>query len=357
MVTAVASGPAPTPYLVRAAPRALVLGSFFVVAVPLAVYLLFMSRAEPTQGTVLALPVVQGYSVIFGLTHFFLTFTVYMSSPNIRHFLSTPRNVFAFLVAPLTALVGLAVWHGSALSERFVLANVVLFMTIRGFDFYHLSRQSFGVIQLFKGRSLKGVPAWTRTAENLYFLALAMLMYTTFLSDLRFDAHAPLTLVVATFTAILLGVVLVGYAIGLRAGANRKATMLVLGYLAVQTGSSLLAVYRTGLYAASLAVHYVEYHVIMAPRVFRAPIDEGDRALSAVRRAPIALYLTLLMFGFVWLLLRQSQDAFVGGGASGSRMLVHVFDGIFVFHYIIEMSIWKFSDPYFRKSLGPLYMG
>ncbi len=62
---------------------------------------------------------------------------------------------------------------------------------------------------------------------------------------------------------------------------------------------------------ASLAVHYVEYHVIMAPRVFREPIAAGDRALAV---------------------------------ALGLQRPLRV-----------PMSIWKFSDPYFRKQLGPLY--
>ena len=35
--------------------------------------------------------------------------------------------------------------------------------------------------------------------------------------------------------------------------------------------------------------------------------------------------------------------------------LVAVFDGIFVFHYFVEMFIWKFSEPHYRQTLGPLY--
>ena len=48
----------------------------------------------------------------------------------------------------------------------------------------------------------------------------------------------------------------------------------------------------------------------------------------------------------------------LGGGAtpSGSyTAFIAVFDGIFVFHYFVEMFIWKFSEPYYRQTLGPLY--
>jgi hypothetical protein len=44
-------------------------------------------------------------------------------------------------------------------------------------------------------------------------------------------------------------------------------------------------------------------------------------------------------------------------GAHPIRFLAvfSIFDGLFVFHYFVEMLIWKFSDPYFRRTLGSLY--
>jgi hypothetical protein len=43
------------------------------------------------------------------------------------------------------------------------------------------------------------------------------------------------------------------------------------------------------------------------------------------------------------------------GGSSFYLMLITLFDGIFVFHYFLECFIWKFSDPHYRQTLGPLY--
>jgi hypothetical protein len=37
------------------------------------------------------------------------------------------------------------------------------------------------------------------------------------------------------------------------------------------------------------------------------------------------------------------------------NLLVHVFDGLFLFHYFVEMHLWKFREPYFRNSLAHLY--
>ena len=36
-------------------------------------------------------------------------------------------------------------------------------------------------------------------------------------------------------------------------------------------------------------------------------------------------------------------------------VLIAVFDGLFVFHYFVEMLIWRFGDPFFRKTLVGLY--
>ena len=35
--------------------------------------------------------------------------------------------------------------------------------------------------------------------------------------------------------------------------------------------------------------------------------------------------------------------------------LIAVFDGLFVFHYFVEMFVWRFGDPHFRKELSGLY--
>ena len=38
------------------------------------------------------------------------------------------------------------------------------------------------------------------------------------------------------------------------------------------------------------------------------------------------------------------------------RVAVHLLDGLFVFDYFLEAFIWKFGNPFYRKTLGPLYL-
>ena len=47
-----------------------------------------------------------------------------------------------------------------------------------------------------------------------------------------------------------------------------------------------------------------------------------------------------------------------GGGTgvnSSYTALLAIFDGLFVFHYFVEMFVWRFSEPHYRQTLGPLY--
>src|SRR5581483_6596407 len=152
-VTAVAqsapSAPASLPYMARPVTRSLVLGTFLFVTLPLSGYLL-VGHAR-IGDSIFETIVPQAYLALFGYTHFLLTFTVYMSAANRQHFVSTPRNVFAFLVAPLAPLFGLMLWYGLAMNERYQTANALLFFVITAFNYYHLTRQAFGVLQLFKG--------------------------------------------------------------------------------------------------------------------------------------------------------------------------------------------------------------
>jgi hypothetical protein len=332
------------PWLSTPAPRRLIFGTFFAVTIPLA--LLIGSGRAQAQPLVLEL-----YALTLSLTHFALTFLVYCSGANRRHFVSTPKNLAIFLVAPLGAFTFLALWFGLALDARFVGGALAVGMIIRALDFLHLSRQSFGVLQLFKAGT---VARWVMRAENAYLLALAALTFVTYLTNLRFEASSPVAWSGAFIVLVLLAIVLVGYAQALRSSANRRQVLVALGYLAIQSVASLLAVWRLEFYLCALAVHYVEYHVIMGRRVFGGPLEPGDRLLAAVRRTPALLYLGLFAVSALVMAVTRLQPE-LHDGPAGPRLLVHLFDGLFVFHYLLEMSIWKFRDPYFRSTIGPLF--
>jgi hypothetical protein len=113
----------------------------------------------------------------------------------------------------------------------------------------------------------------------------------------------------------------------------------------------------------------------MMPRCFDTNLDPRqwtDRVFARLRSNRVIFYVLLVlaaigvaMFTGVGTSMAQAMSAMLagmwksyGGGtgvASSHTALVAVFDGLFVFHYFVEMFIWRFSEPYYRATLGPLY--
>jgi len=93
----------------------------------------------------------------------------------------------------------------------------------------------------------------------------------------------------------------------------------------------------------------------MFPRCFHSRLNETsslDRCFATLRRRPAIFYGVIAAAAFlvlVCIMLRQDS------GTVRHLAVVSIFDGLFVFHYFVEMLIWRFSDPFFRRTLTPLY--
>jgi hypothetical protein len=137
-----------------------------------------------------------------------------------------------------------------------------------------------------------------------------------------------------------------------------------LAYLLFQSLGTLLPTIAFPLYAAALAIHYVEYHVLMYPRCFHSRLDDTsrlDRFFGRLRRSPLGFYVVLLSVAGLVTICSYAGMGLMGiptGDLSQPMSyvaLIAVFDGLFVFHYLVEAYIWRFSEPHYRESLGSLY--
>src|ERR1019366_7782810 len=107
------------------------------------------------------------------------------------------------------------------------------------------------------------------------------------------QAILPLSALQAIFVAFLcaaaaLGTISVTLLLRASKVSGRRDTVSeALGYLGIQTVAALFAIVSFRLYFATLATHYVEYHVLMYPRCFNIALDDRsglDRWFGGLRR-------------------------------------------------------------------------
>lgn len=372
--TAAASPPILTePYLDHPGRIAIIFGAFFLLCLPLA---LLMQGAVSNASLVQWVVITNVYSVLFGYTHFAVTFSLYLNSKNLEYFRSSPRNVVVYFVVPILILV---IWfllgylgvnqRTPSSSAAFLVYLFWFFVLTKLADYLHVVRQSFGVLQLFKRHVPGPFPGWVRRAENAFFIVLLTMQMLTFkkgldantMSAARFDIHSRYVQLALAVAVLLFGAVLAGYVMmSLTVAKGRRRTVLLpFQYFLLQTASASLAIYWTPLYLAGLAMHYVEYHVVMYPRIFRARLEgksSVDRLSLWLRSHKPVFYLVLIVFAYVFV-----GDGFgrLGAAAPASKNLawlgLNLFNGIFLAHYFVEAFVWKFGVPFYRQELGPLY--
>ncbi len=135
-----------------------------------------------------------------------------------------------------------------------------------------------------------------KRAEDHYFAGLTVLLFVTYLDGGHFRTASPTAWVALGAVAFLFRV-LAGFLAAWSLPGPKAGLAAPLAYLLLQTGSAGLAVYSTSFYAFGLAMHYVEYHVLMVSRCFHAPLDPSigvDRMFARLRSHKVLFYATLL---------------------------------------------------------------
>jgi hypothetical protein len=335
-------------YFERRLPIALILGSFFVVFAPLA-----LLQVAPNFFEWLPYLVVL-QAVGLGTSHFFVTFALYLQSVNLDYFASTWRNRIVYFVAPALFLLFFAWTEAAQLRAHHPLVAAYLFGAVRFFDFFHVGRQSVGMLQLFKRSGPAGLPAWSRKAENAFFVGMALLQWQTYLLD-GFAGDKLYAVGPAVGVGVLF-VVLASVHLQHAARSGSSRSFLPFAYFAMQAVCAAAAVYQTRLYLIALTLHYVEYHVIMAPRCLRTPLHPEravDRVSGLLRKHALLFYGALAAV----VVLFELRNHVPSGLAPTTTFFVHIFDGVFLAHYFVEAFLWKFGNPYYRAALSPLYFG
>jgi hypothetical protein len=369
----------PNGFFQSSLPANLILLAFFVITIPLTVLI----TLNPTS------VVVGLYIWLFSMTHFVITFAIYLNRSNLTYFSKNWSNRIIYFILPISIFVILDICHVTQFGVLFPGFALFVFALIRLMDFNHLNRQSFGVLQFFKLQSELNYPATIRRWEMIYFNLWTLLLFTTYLSGgtspflqgegplhlgiLEMPVYGRILLPIDILQFISLGL---GIAIGLvflylnwnyrqaRRGHIDLGVDKPLFYLVVQSFSPLLGVISLWFYMATTAIHHLEYHLLMIPRCFQIQLDETsrvDRFFGWLRSNPIRFYsIVIFIAGLATLFIGAGMGAMGMIDSTSDRpipliALIAIFDGLFVFHYLIDGFIWRFSDPHYRSTLAGLY--
>jgi hypothetical protein len=355
--------PAPAPgFFQRDLVAYAILAAFVVLTLPL-VLLVSYDADSPRIRSILLV-----YLVGMGVSHFVLTPTVYLQSSNLRYFNGSWRNRIIYFAIPIVIFLFFDLYATFQVALLFPVVAIVVRTGIRMLDFQHFSRQTFGVLQLYKVRSGCKFPGWIKRVETQYYFALSLLLLTTFLHGGKFAFDNLAGIVLALAVGVLFGVMATGFGLAHIRSANGREVLLPLAYFLFQTGAALLATYNLAFYGLALAMHYVEYHLLMAPRCFSSKLDPDrpvDQVFGVLRGNKFIFYSLLLFVAFVvfactvdftaMLAMLEGTGESARDSRSTSLLFFALFDGLFVFHYFLESFIWRFSEPYYRQTLSPLY--
>ena len=244
--------------------------------------------------------------VAIGLSHFVITGALYLNSKTLAYFSSTPTNKLIYYVIPPVIFIGLGsvgffslipIINQAVVIDGRAIGFIIYIMVLRSLDHFHVVRQSFGILQIFARSSGLSLPGWMRNTASWLFLTLFAMQMLTFWNGVEqgnpgkgtYQADNPLVQLLTLVAVGLFLAQLVGFTMA-KSGSDRKLRVLLpIAYLHLQGASAALVVYKVEFYLASLAMHYVEYLIIMHPRIFQVPLGNQpvDSVMGWLRRKPM----------------------------------------------------------------------
>ncbi len=225
-------------YLDRESPVIIILSSFLVLTLPLCIF--GLTRPDMLERFYVK-PI---FMWLLATTHFVVTLTIYMQSQNLRYFNSTWTNRLLYFLIPAGIFILFDLYTVFEIAIIAPAFDRIFRAGIRLMDNYHVTRQSFGVTQLFKKRSGLPFPRTMRLLEDLYFQMLTALLLMTFFMGGRFNVHNPMMLLAAGIAVGLLLAILIGFARMWKQSQDRRSLVTPLVYFLLQSGSTWLGIYR-----------------------------------------------------------------------------------------------------------------
>lgn len=333
---------------------ALLVATYFLISVPYAWLTLFSTNQPLLDG------ILWVYWATLGLGHFFITFVLYFQVRNLRYFRSSAENITIYFLIPAAFLIytGISVtfnFWGNPKALGVVAAVATL---VRWFDVNHFAGQSFGVLQLTKAHSGAAFRGLQRRAERFFFLGAGALQgESMFLTGNRIDLSNRVVLVTAVFTGLCFFGALIPFAVTVARQKFSRAVLVPFGYFLAQASCTIGAAIDMRLYGPALALHYVEYHLLISQRLAGAQLDRTvwtERALSFVQRRPGWLVAGAMAFSTLMYAIytrKMGLGEVYDASPTSLQFAYNMSNGIFFMHYFVESFVWKFRNPFYREEM------
>lgn len=295
--------------------------------------------------------------ILLAETHFAITWFVYLDSDNRSYFRTRPR---IFLFIPVLILIG-SVIIGTFVSLK------SLFLISAMFSLFHVTRQSTGIVSLYRSKAGNVDPGQRRLEE--YTLYSAALFFTSigfvrfylnesspvkwiayYLGDFRPGFYA--------ITAVLGALTLVCFVLSVHKEWQRSQTgnlispskWIVFLYSILLYSPYVFASRLEHAIGIGVSVHYLQYLGLVGLLDFNKYANASG-VLGFFRRYLWIALIYLLLYAGVMLYLRQGGWKWNEFGEFS--VLYSLTIGLWMVHFFIDGYIWRFSDPYIRKSVAP----
>src|SRR6185312_12653187 len=205
------------PYYRRPLAIALTFGACLLIALPLV-----WARMSPSESSVLPY-LILAEAVGLGTSHFFLTLAIYLQPSQLKYANSSTARRLVYFALPASILLLFAWIEALPLRTAAPKVATYFYLAVRFADFFHVGRQSVGVLQIWKAPLKDALPRWTRHADNALFVGLALMQLQTYFYGGIFPAERLSAWLPALLLAGLYLILAVQYLVPLSAKDTRNA--------------------------------------------------------------------------------------------------------------------------------------
>lgn len=351
---------------------------------------LWMSGLLLASGALVSIPVVAGYlflaNRLVGLAHSWSTTYMVLWSPLLAE--DRPKRPLRYRILPLLITLssmalgfGLAYWPprftpGSAVSPIWVLYLALFWVG----HFWHFGNQDFGVLSIYRARAGQHGP-WDRRADRIGTILLMWILHPIIYlqvlvrSPLRqtvaqlvpglmplLEWTAPVALALAAITSLAL--------IGFELQKTNRSLPKLLYYLITASHPFILSFINDGLFPFYVVAYLWSHWLIaigLVARINTHHQEQGgarSRTHAALRHAAL-LFGIALVVGFLTyphdllnLFSREDYRSTLSRIPGDKRAWAGLLFGFFLaeqlVHYYCDRVLFRFRDPFMRKTVAPL---